>query len=151
VGDTPCTSGETVGCDDNCPTVANSEQTDADDDTVGDACDNCLNVQNATQTDGDEDGIGNFCDGDFDQSEFCNLTDVLWLLDAFGRNATDNSCPDVIGAPAGACERYDLTGEGAVINVSDLLMLLDPTMFGTPSSDHGCAPADDGSIHCPLP
>ncbi len=37
-GDTPCTGGNTAGCDDNCPTVDNADQADADSNGVGDAC-----------------------------------------------------------------------------------------------------------------
>jgi hypothetical protein len=35
----PCTGGNTVDCDDNCPNVANASQRDVDGDGVGDACD----------------------------------------------------------------------------------------------------------------
>ena len=38
-GDTLCGTGETVGCDDNCPDVANASQEDLDYDGLGDACD----------------------------------------------------------------------------------------------------------------
>ena len=60
---------------DNCPNVANVDQTDLDGDEVGDACDtdrdgdgdlngadNCADVRNADQADRDRDGIGDACD-----------------------------------------------------------------------------------------
>ncbi len=75
-------------CDpeDNCPADWNSQQLDADDDGIGDACDepmvdpcaeeggdadgdeacdfsdNCVSTPNADQADGDEDGLGDACD-----------------------------------------------------------------------------------------
>jgi hypothetical protein len=49
---------------DNCPSVPNADQLDADAEGVGDACDNCPSVPNADQTDTDGDGIGAACDPD---------------------------------------------------------------------------------------
>ena len=47
---------------DNCPTVANADQSNSDGDTHGDACDNCPNNDNEDQADGDGDGVGDACD-----------------------------------------------------------------------------------------
>ncbi len=60
--DHPCTSGQTTGCDDNCPGVPNPRQFDRDGDGVGDACDNCPAIYNPNQFDTDRDGIGDACD-----------------------------------------------------------------------------------------
>jgi len=42
VGDTPCTGGETLDCDDNCPEKSNSDQADSDQDGIGDVCDETI-------------------------------------------------------------------------------------------------------------
>jgi hypothetical protein len=42
VGDNPCSGGNTVFCDDNCPDDANSDQADADNDGIGDVCEPTL-------------------------------------------------------------------------------------------------------------
>jgi len=51
-------------CDifDNCPAVANTNQTDIDGDGLGDACDNCPSIFNDDQADSDLDNIGDICD-----------------------------------------------------------------------------------------
>jgi len=59
----PLYSGEEDGgVLDNCPAVPNPDQSDADQDLVGDACDNCIYSQNADQRDTDKDGVGDVCD-----------------------------------------------------------------------------------------
>src|SRR5688572_15019063 len=60
--DDRCSGGETVACDDNCRTVVNANQADADNDTRGNACDNCTLTANADQADTDLDGFGDACD-----------------------------------------------------------------------------------------
>ncbi|MEM7235023.1 MAG: thrombospondin type 3 repeat-containing protein, partial [Planctomycetota bacterium] len=51
---------------DNCRTVANADQANADGDALGDACDNCPDIANDDQSDFDADGVGDACD-DFDE------------------------------------------------------------------------------------
>jgi MYXO-CTERM domain-containing protein len=69
-----------LGAEDNCPTVFNPDQIDANGNGIGDACedydgdevknacDNCPGVGNQDQTDSDGDGIGDACDANFEKS-----------------------------------------------------------------------------------
>ena len=60
-GLTPDDPSECSGTD-NCPALANANQTDTDQDGVGDACDNCPDDINSDQADDDGDGVGNACE-----------------------------------------------------------------------------------------
>jgi hypothetical protein len=84
--------------DDNCPSVANANQTDTDNDGTGDACDNdddgdgvadasdnCPLTQNASQTDTDNDGLGNVCDSDDDGDNISDAVDNCPLVSNAGQ------------------------------------------------------------------
>lgn len=113
IGDYPCTAGQTNDCDDNCQNVANGpgenavpgigNQTDINENGIGDACDPCL----ATTPDLDGDGINNTCDAlpnDYDNDGYNDDVDSCPLVanpdqldtgdgaDGVG-NACDN-CPN---------------------------------------------------------
>jgi hypothetical protein len=96
-GDNPCTGGNTVNCDDNCPNTYNPDQADTDGDGVGDACDNCRDVFNPDQLDsnsGEDDnrsipGIqhyGNACDPDFNNDGKVSKKDKSKLKKYYGKS-----------------------------------------------------------------
>ena len=89
IPNTTDTDGDGVlDTEDNCPLVANPEQTDTDGDDIGNACDqdddndgfedtvdNCPLVANQDQADFDNDGIGDACDDDRDGDGVLNGDD----------------------------------------------------------------------------
>jgi hypothetical protein len=78
--------------DDNCPNVSNPDQTDTDDDGIGDACDNCPTVSNPDQADFDHDGIGDACDPDVDGDGVPNELDRCPFT-PLGQFVTLDGCP----------------------------------------------------------
>ncbi len=150
--------------EDNCPALANEEQSDLDGDGAGDACDpdddgdgiaddqdNCPLISNNSQADLDGDGQGAPCDPDDDGD---NILDV------------DDNCP--VTANAG---QEDLDGDGqgdscdldddndSVPDISDNCPLVSNTDQNDLDSDSigdACDPDQDGdnigndSDNCPL-
>jgi hypothetical protein len=79
------------------------------------------------------------------------VTDLLLFLQALGQLTAGDTCPDESGVSTGPCARYDLDAHGEFIDVEDLVIMNSPACFGQAVSERGCAPADDGLVHCPLP
>lgn len=108
IGDYPCTAGQTTDCDDNCRYVANGpgedgvpgvgNQTDINDNGIGDACDPCI----SSTPDADGDGINDTCDAlpnDYDNDGYDDDVDncpVVYNPDQLdtgdGTDGVGNAC-----------------------------------------------------------
>lgn len=113
-----------------CPAVPEAVPLDSDGDGVGDGCDSCSAEANPSQLDPDLDGFGNPCDCDFDQNDFCGVSDFNILLD----------CINGIFPPDDPeCKESDMNGDG-VVDQADFDFEFLPG-FGGPPGPQGFADA----------
>jgi len=156
---------------DNCPLVANTNQSDGDADDIGDLCDNCAAVYNPTQSDADTDAIGDACDicpgdtiNDPDNDGVCGEVDPCPYdpfddADGDGFCSNVDKCPEIynpgqedvdgdgIGDPCDACPNdpwNDVDGDGVCGDIDNC-----PTAYNPTQSDGDADGRADACDNCP--
>ena len=153
---------------DNCPAVANANQTDTDNDDEGDACDtdddndevldgadNCPLISNADQADADSDGKGDACDRSNDSdSDNDGIGDLLDNCPAVANSDQANNDNDDSGDVCDTDDDNDAVLDGA----DNCPLVANANQTDTDSDGDGdaCEADDDndavldGADNCPL-
>jgi hypothetical protein len=111
---------------------------------VGDTCDNCLNTFNPDQSDADGDSLGDACDEctDTDGDGYGNP-------DYAANTCVEDNCPDVWNPDQDELERGDINCQGG-INVVDVLAVINHILGTAPLSGAPLDRSDcnyDGSVN----
>jgi hypothetical protein len=127
---------------DNCPLIPNSNQTDLDNDDVGDDCDNCFADTNPGQEDQDVDGSGDACDADDDDDLIDDPSDNCPLISNPGQEDVDGDtvgdvCDNCIGDANADQADQDGDSTGDVCDACPLDFLNDR------DGDEHCCPDDN--------
>ena len=130
---------------DNCPLIANNDQSNIDDDKFGDACDsdtdgdgtdnaadNCPLIANADQANADGDAFGDACDSDTDGDGTDNASDNCPLIaNADQANADGDAFGD-------ACDS-DTDGDGTDNSTDNCPLIANANQFDTDADGTGNA------------
>jgi Zn-dependent metalloprotease len=169
-GRQPCTGGESVACDDNCPLVENPDQADCDEDGTGDACDdfnpigfchdsdadgipdrrdNCPCMPNPDQLDNDHDGCGYLCNID----DPCEITaeNPSPGGDACDPDDDNDGCEDDDdNCPLVANDQLDTDGDGVGDACDNCASIPNANQADNDHDDVGdlCDPDDDNDGIC---
>jgi hypothetical protein len=128
--------------------LADSNPIDSDSDGVVDYQDNCVTLANPSQLDADLDGFGNRCDGDLTQTGVVTGTDYNAFLQCFGQTApTPGVGPDPEDPD---CGESDIDGDGLVAGADFGAF---SALFGTAPGPSGlvCADSSGATAPCEVP
>jgi hypothetical protein len=121
---------------DNCPSIANSSQSNLDGDAFGDACDNCPADSNANQLNTDGDSQGDACDTDDDNDGVADGSDNCPVNANANQLDTDH---DLIGDVCDPINSPDSDGDGVANNLDNCILVHNPDQLDSDGDTQGNA------------